>query len=50
MKARITHMGRNATQLTHDREATTVLMAALNFTAKLNEKCQELADMLCLNR
>jgi hypothetical protein len=43
-------MGRNGTQLTLDREATTVLRAALKFTAKLNEKCQELADMLCRKR
>ena len=50
MEARITHMVCNATQLALDREVTTVLMAALKFTAKLIDKRQELADMLCRKR
>ena len=46
MKAQIIHSNRNTTQLTLDQEALSVIRAALEFTAKLNRKCHELAVML----
>jgi hypothetical protein len=46
MEAQIIHSTRNTTQLMLDHEALSVIRAALEFTAKLNRKCHELAVML----
>ncbi len=46
MKATVIRQTADSTHLTLDREAAHVLSAALQFTSKLNGKCQELANQL----